>query len=99
MPLLFCIAMSNAVLWETLYLQKALVAVALPLLPHLTALFSFPPQHVVCTGRLRWYPDPSVIHCIQSCEVSRPCPQHEPYAPCRRAPGNADPLQHKAGWL
>ncbi|GAB0192742.1 pappalysin-2 [Grus japonensis] len=25
-------------------------------------------QHIVCTGRLRWYPDPSVIHCIQSCE-------------------------------
>uniref|UniRef100_A0A663M1Y6 Pappalysin 2 n=1 Tax=Athene cunicularia TaxID=194338 RepID=A0A663M1Y6_ATHCN len=38
------------------------------LLPCLTALFSFPPQHIVCTGRLRWYPDPSVIHCIQSCE-------------------------------
>ncbi|NXX33972.1 PAPP2 protein, partial [Nicator chloris] len=25
-------------------------------------------QNIVCTGRLRWYPDPSVIHCIQSCE-------------------------------
>uniref|UniRef100_A0A8C0E8W3 Pappalysin 2 n=1 Tax=Bubo bubo TaxID=30461 RepID=A0A8C0E8W3_BUBBB len=25
-------------------------------------------QHIVCTGRLRWYPDPSIIHCIQSCE-------------------------------
>ncbi|XP_021141485.2 pappalysin-2 [Columba livia] len=25
-------------------------------------------QHIVCTGRLRWYPDPSVIHCIPSCE-------------------------------
>uniref|UniRef100_A0A803VPR2 Pappalysin 2 n=1 Tax=Ficedula albicollis TaxID=59894 RepID=A0A803VPR2_FICAL len=25
-------------------------------------------QSIVCTGRLRWYPDPSVIHCIQSCE-------------------------------
>uniref|UniRef100_A0A8C9EHF4 Pappalysin 2 n=1 Tax=Pavo cristatus TaxID=9049 RepID=A0A8C9EHF4_PAVCR len=25
-------------------------------------------QHIVCTGRLQWYPDPSAIHCIQSCE-------------------------------
>uniref|UniRef100_A0A8C3RKL1 Pappalysin 2 n=1 Tax=Cyanoderma ruficeps TaxID=181631 RepID=A0A8C3RKL1_9PASS len=25
-------------------------------------------QNIVCTGRLRWHPDPSVIHCIQSCE-------------------------------
>ncbi|KFO60979.1 Pappalysin-2, partial [Corvus brachyrhynchos] len=25
-------------------------------------------QNIVCTGRLRWYPDPSAIHCIQSCE-------------------------------
>ncbi|KAM9378975.1 pappalysin-2 [Phaethornis superciliosus] len=25
-------------------------------------------QHIVCTGRLRWYPDPSIIHCIHSCE-------------------------------
>ncbi|NXE66751.1 PAPP2 protein, partial [Calcarius ornatus] len=25
-------------------------------------------QNIVCTGRLQWYPDPSVIHCIQSCE-------------------------------
>ncbi|XP_019386125.1 PREDICTED: pappalysin-2 [Crocodylus porosus] len=25
-------------------------------------------QNMVCTGRLRWYPDPTVIHCIQSCE-------------------------------
>lgn len=73
-PLLFCTVTSNAALWKTLYLQKALVAVALPLPPCLTALFFFPPQHIVCTGRLRWYPDPSVIHCIQSCEVSPPAP-------------------------
>ncbi|KFP01612.1 Pappalysin-2, partial [Calypte anna] len=25
-------------------------------------------QHIVCTGRLRWYPEPSSIHCIHSCE-------------------------------
>ncbi|CAM4603160.1 unnamed protein product [Caretta caretta] len=25
-------------------------------------------QNIVCTGRLRWHPDPTVIHCIQSCE-------------------------------
>lgn len=60
-------------LQETLYLQKVLEAVALLLPPHLTALF-LPPQHIVCTGRLRWYPDPSVIHCIQSCEVSLTLP-------------------------
>uniref|UniRef100_K7FTJ5 Pappalysin 2 n=1 Tax=Pelodiscus sinensis TaxID=13735 RepID=K7FTJ5_PELSI len=25
-------------------------------------------QNIVCTGRLQWHPDPTVIHCIQSCE-------------------------------
>ncbi|XP_009992981.1 PREDICTED: pappalysin-2 [Chaetura pelagica] len=25
-------------------------------------------QHIVCTGRRRWHPDPSAIHCIPSCE-------------------------------
>uniref|UniRef100_A0A8B9TTT2 Pappalysin 2 n=1 Tax=Anas platyrhynchos TaxID=8839 RepID=A0A8B9TTT2_ANAPL len=30
-------------------------------------------QHIVCTGRLRWYPDPSGIHCIQSCEQTGWC--------------------------
>ncbi|TRY60671.1 hypothetical protein DNTS_004265 [Danionella cerebrum] len=25
-------------------------------------------QSVVCTGMLKWYPNPSQIHCIQSCE-------------------------------
>ncbi|XP_064004195.1 pappalysin-2 [Pogoniulus pusillus] len=25
-------------------------------------------QHIVCTGRLRWFPDPAAVHCIQSCE-------------------------------
>uniref|UniRef100_A0A4W3GA62 Secreted protein n=1 Tax=Callorhinchus milii TaxID=7868 RepID=A0A4W3GA62_CALMI len=28
-------------------------------------------QNIVCTGILRWYPDPHLIHCIQSCEVSK----------------------------
>ncbi|XP_074076983.1 pappalysin-2-like [Macrotis lagotis] len=25
-------------------------------------------QNIVCTGRRRWHPDPSLVHCIQSCE-------------------------------
>ncbi|XP_059840833.1 pappalysin-2-like [Hypanus sabinus] len=25
-------------------------------------------QSIVCTGLLRWYPDPHLVHCIQSCE-------------------------------
>ncbi|XP_007935798.1 pappalysin-2 [Orycteropus afer afer] len=25
-------------------------------------------QNIVCTGRRQWHPDPSLIHCIQSCE-------------------------------
>ncbi|XP_074859422.1 pappalysin-2 [Carettochelys insculpta] len=25
-------------------------------------------QNIVCTGRLQWHPDPTVVHCIQSCE-------------------------------
>ncbi|XP_006887773.1 PREDICTED: pappalysin-2 [Elephantulus edwardii] len=25
-------------------------------------------QNIVCTGRLQWYPDPSLVQCIQSCE-------------------------------
>ncbi|XP_039591587.1 pappalysin-2 isoform X2 [Polypterus senegalus] len=25
-------------------------------------------ESIVCTGKMRWYPDPHVIHCIQSCE-------------------------------
>uniref|UniRef100_A0A8D0GZS7 Pappalysin 2 n=1 Tax=Sphenodon punctatus TaxID=8508 RepID=A0A8D0GZS7_SPHPU len=25
-------------------------------------------QSIVCTGRLQWHPDPSAIHCIDSCE-------------------------------
>lgn len=56
---------------EPLRSQEVVVVAALPLPPPLTAVFSSPPQHIVCTGRLRWYPDPSGIHCIQSCEVSR----------------------------
>uniref|UniRef100_A0A8B9TR62 Pappalysin 2 n=1 Tax=Anas platyrhynchos TaxID=8839 RepID=A0A8B9TR62_ANAPL len=52
-----------------LKLSEAVVVAALPLPPPLTAVFSSPPQHIVCTGRLRWYPDPSGIHCIQSCET------------------------------
>ena len=27
-------------------------------------------QSIVCTGRRQWHPDPILIHCIQSCEVS-----------------------------
>lgn len=26
-------------------------------------------QSIVCTGMMKWYPDPQHIHCIQSCEV------------------------------
>lgn len=25
-------------------------------------------QSIVCTGRRQWHPDPSLVHCIQSCE-------------------------------
>ncbi|XP_068921606.1 pappalysin-2 [Petaurus breviceps papuanus] len=25
-------------------------------------------QNIVCTGRLRWHPDPNLVYCIQSCE-------------------------------
>ncbi|XP_069890510.1 pappalysin-2 isoform X1 [Dipodomys merriami] len=25
-------------------------------------------ESIVCTGRRQWYPDPSLVHCIQSCE-------------------------------
>ncbi|XP_067108655.1 pappalysin-2 [Osmerus mordax] len=25
-------------------------------------------QSIVCTGMIKWYPDPRLIHCIQSCE-------------------------------
>ncbi|XP_028936958.1 pappalysin-2 [Ornithorhynchus anatinus] len=25
-------------------------------------------QNIVCTGRRRWHPDPTTVHCIQSCE-------------------------------
>uniref|UniRef100_A0A672KPR9 Pappalysin 2 n=1 Tax=Sinocyclocheilus grahami TaxID=75366 RepID=A0A672KPR9_SINGR len=27
-------------------------------------------QSIVCTGMLKWHPNPAQIHCIQSCEVS-----------------------------
>lgn len=30
----------------------------------------FVSQSIVCTGVMKWYPDPQHIHCIQSCEVS-----------------------------
>lgn len=28
-----------------------------------------PSLYIVCTGRLKWHPDPKAIHCIASCEV------------------------------
>uniref|UniRef100_A0A3Q0QS71 Pappalysin 2 n=1 Tax=Amphilophus citrinellus TaxID=61819 RepID=A0A3Q0QS71_AMPCI len=31
-------------------------------------LVCFFPQSIVCTGMMKWYPDPQHIHCIQSCE-------------------------------
>lgn len=27
-------------------------------------------QSVVCTAGLKWYPHPSLIHCVKGCEVS-----------------------------
>uniref|UniRef100_A0A3P8SDJ0 Pappalysin 2 n=1 Tax=Amphiprion percula TaxID=161767 RepID=A0A3P8SDJ0_AMPPE len=38
-------------------------------LHYLTAiLMCFVSQSIVCTGMMKWYPDPQHIHCIQSCE-------------------------------
>uniref|UniRef100_A0A3B5A2A3 Pappalysin 2 n=1 Tax=Stegastes partitus TaxID=144197 RepID=A0A3B5A2A3_9TELE len=31
-------------------------------------LMCFVSQSIVCTGMMKWYPDPQHIHCIQSCE-------------------------------
>lgn len=36
-------------------------------------------QSIVCTGRRQWHPDPALVHCIQSCEVSHlPFPKPRP---------------------
>lgn len=39
-------------------------------------------QSIVCTGRRQWHPDPVLVHCIQSCEVSHlPFPKPRPSSP------------------
>lgn len=51
-------SMANIVVIHFLWLHCSIVV-----------LTCFVFQSIVCTGMMKWYPDPQHIHCIQSCEV------------------------------